>query len=73
MFGRRHGGDGVLHEKATGSMTATVPHPPKEQVRAYLARRARDPQPPPAPEEIRRQLGWGVRQCLSLEPAAGSA
>jgi hypothetical protein len=35
-------------------------HPTKHIVRAYLKRRARDPKPPPAPEEIRRQLGWGL-------------
>jgi len=34
--------------------------PPKDLVRAYLKRRARDPKPPPSPEEIRRQLGWGL-------------
>jgi hypothetical protein len=37
-----------------------VKHPSKQQVRAYLARRSRDPAPPPALEEIRRQLGWGI-------------
>ena len=39
---------------------ATFTHPPKQLVRAYLERRARDKQPPPSPEEIRRQLGWGL-------------
>ncbi len=39
---------------------ATFTHPPKQAVRAYLERRARDPKPPPSPEEIRRQLGWGL-------------
>ncbi|GJJ03362.1 hypothetical protein RugamoR64_39000 [Duganella rhizosphaerae] len=39
-------------------MTCTT-HPSKETVRAYLARRAQaTPEPPPSPEEIRRQLGW---------------
>jgi len=37
-----------------------VKHPPKHLVREYLARRSRDPKPPPSPEEIRRLLGWGV-------------
>ncbi len=41
-------------------MSATTTNPPKHLVREYLARRSRDPQPPPAPEEIRRQLGWGM-------------
>ncbi|HEU4373327.1 MAG TPA: hypothetical protein VFS02_07550 [Telluria sp.] len=39
---------------------ATINHPTKHSVRAYLERRARDPKPPPTPEEIRRQLGWGL-------------
>lgn len=39
---------------------STINHPPKHLVRAYLARRARASQPPPTPEEIRRQLGWGL-------------
>ena len=41
-------------------MTATTKYPPKHLVREYLARRSRDPMPPPSPEEIRRQLGWGI-------------
>ena len=35
-------------------------HPPKHLVREYLERRAKDSAPPPTPEEIRRQLGWGM-------------
>ena len=35
-------------------------HPSKYLVRAYLARRTHDAKPPPTPEEIRRQLGWGL-------------
>ncbi|MDL2354129.1 MAG: hypothetical protein QFF03_02600 [Pseudomonadota bacterium] len=38
---------------------STITHPPKDVVRAYLASRARAASPPPTPEEIRRQLGWG--------------
>ncbi|MFL6672628.1 MAG: hypothetical protein ACJ8LG_04955 [Massilia sp.] len=34
--------------------------PTKEQVRAYMASRGRAHRPPPAPEDIRRQLGWGL-------------
>lgn len=37
-----------------------INHPPKQAVRAYLERRKRDGSPPPTPEEIRRQLGWGM-------------
>jgi hypothetical protein len=38
----------------------SIQHPTKQLVRAYLERRSRDPKPPPSPEEIRRQLGWGM-------------
>lgn len=38
----------------------TTSHPPKHLVREYLERRAREVSPPPSPEEIRRQLGWGM-------------
>ncbi|MFP5393681.1 MAG: hypothetical protein ACLGI6_19385 [Gammaproteobacteria bacterium] len=40
-------------------MTALT-HPPKQLVRQYLARRTREQKPPPSPEEIRRELGWGL-------------
>ena len=39
---------------------ATFTQPPKQAVRAYLERRSREQKPPPSPEEIRRQLGWGM-------------
>lgn len=39
---------------------ATFTHPPKQLVRAYLERRKLAGKPPPSPEEIRRQLGWGL-------------
>ena len=39
---------------------ATITQPPKHLVRAYLERRTREHKPPPSPEEIRRQLGWGM-------------
>jgi hypothetical protein len=35
-----------------------ISHPTKEQVRAYMQQRESNRQPPPAPAEIRRQLGW---------------
>jgi hypothetical protein len=41
---------------------ATTTHPDKEQVRAWMAHRQEQPAPPPAPEEIRRQLGWWLVQ-----------
>lgn len=31
---------------------------PKDLVRIYLTQRFRERRPPPAPEEIRRRLGW---------------
>lgn len=34
--------------------------PTHQQVREYLARRRTEGKPPPTPEEIRRQLGWGM-------------
>jgi hypothetical protein len=42
-----------------------VTQPTKEQVRAYMARRERARRPPPAPEDIRRQLGWKLAPCNS--------
>ena len=39
---------------------ATFTQPPKHVVRAYLERRSREHKPPPSPDEIRRQLGWGL-------------
>ena len=35
-------------------------HPSKYVVREYLERRTQEVKPPPTPEEIRRQLGWGL-------------
>lgn len=39
-------------------MDRQITHPTKEQVRAYMANRGAARRPPPAPAEIRRQLGW---------------
>lgn len=39
-------------------MPHRVTQPTKEEVRAYMAHRERARRPPPAPEDIRRQLGW---------------
>ena len=41
-------------------------HPSKHLVRAWLERRKQELKPPPTPEEIRRQLGWG---SMLFEPA----
>jgi len=35
-----------------------ITYPSKDVVRAYLAQRLRERRPPPAPDEIRRRLGW---------------
>jgi len=37
---------------------AITTHPSKQQVRAYLQRRSHEAKPPPAPDAIRRELGW---------------
>jgi len=37
-----------------------IPNPDKHVVRGYMDRRSHERTPPPTPEEIRRQLGWGV-------------
>jgi hypothetical protein len=44
-----------------------IKQPPKHLVREYLERRARDSAPPPTPEEIRRQLGWGMLMPSDLK------
>jgi hypothetical protein len=47
-------------EAEVAMYTNTTSHPPKHLVREYLERRSKDTAPPPTPEEIRRQLGWGL-------------
>ena len=44
-------------------MPHRITNPTKEQVRAYMAARETARRPPPAPEEIRRQLGWRLQRC----------
>jgi len=39
---------------------AQINHPSKYVVRQYMERRSTAVKPPPTPEEIRRQLGWGM-------------
>ena len=51
---------------------STFAHPPKDLVRAYLAQRWCERRPPPAPEEIRRRLGWVmVLPELEFTPTRG--
>lgn len=40
-------------------MTTTT-HPSKESVREWMERRTWSPDPPPTPDEIRRELGWDL-------------
>ena len=47
-------------EMPMSTIATTTSHPPKHLVREYLERRTKDSSPPPTPEEIRRQLGWGM-------------
>jgi len=50
----------------------SIPHPSKEQVRAYMRQRESAQRPPPAPDEIRRQLGWYGQQIQQDRgPSAG--
>jgi len=51
---------------------ANFTQPPKQVVRAYLERRSREHKPPPSPDEIRRQLGWGMAPS-DLKVANGRA
>lgn len=44
-------------------MDCRVNQPTKEQVRAYMVSRGRTHRPPPAPEDIRRQLGWKLARA----------
>lgn len=37
-----------------------VRHPDKQQVRDWLEQRQKEPGPPPAPEVVRRELGWDL-------------
>jgi len=46
----------------------SYPHPSKEEVRAYMERRKRTRQPPPAPAEIRRELGWHSGARVAVVP-----
>lgn len=44
-------------------MTQTT-HPTKQLVRDYMDERTRSDDPPPTPDEIRRQLGWNLISSL---------
>lgn len=42
--------------------TMTTTKPTKQKLREYLYARQRSPEPPPTPEQIRRELGWRMTQ-----------
>lgn len=35
-------------------------HPDKQKVREFMQQRQAQKLPPPTPEEVRRELGWGL-------------
>ena len=41
-------------------MQQTSKRPTNEQVRSWMQQRQADRSPPPPPEQIRRELGWGL-------------
>ena len=53
--------------------TPMTSHPPKHLVREYLERRTKESAPPPTPEEIRRQLGWGMLMDSRDDDKMGSS
>jgi hypothetical protein len=38
-------------------------NPSHQQVRSWMQQRQVDRTPPPAPEQIRRELGWGLLEA----------
>jgi hypothetical protein len=48
-------------------MPQTSSRPTNEQVRSWMQQRQADRSPPPAPDEIRRQLGWGLVEAERVE------
>jgi len=38
-----------------------ITRPSHQKVRQYMEERRKSKEPPPSPEEIRRQLGWGLK------------
>jgi hypothetical protein len=50
-----------------GAAMTSVTHPSKQLIRAYMERRLKDRSPPPAPADIRRQLGWNLETDAPLQ------
>lgn len=46
--------------------TINKPSPSKQQVRDYMQQRRTEHTPPPDPAEIRRQLGWSLKQAEDM-------
>jgi hypothetical protein len=59
-------GAAATYDKREDVMSV-IQQPPKHLVREYLERRTREQKPPPSPEEIRRQLGWGMLSPADLK------
>lgn len=47
---------------------ASTTHPSKEQVRQWMSERQEQRTPPPSPQEVKRQLGWGL--LYEMDPLA---
>jgi len=41
--------------------------PSKQEIRDYMQSRSQSTEPPPSTEEIRRQLGWYLREERQVE------
>ena len=55
-------GDSLFEDAVTDTT-----HPSPQTVREYLERRTHSEDPPPTPDEIRRELGWNL---ISVERQA---
>lgn len=45
-------------------------HPSKQIVRDYMDKRTLADDPPPTPDEVRRQLGWDLIPANHVAPSA---
>ncbi|MCG2585718.1 hypothetical protein [Massilia sp. TS11] len=50
-------------------MPHRITHPTKEQVRAWMAQREHAALPPPAPADVRAELGWQIDGMAPPEAA----
>lgn len=50
-----------------------ITHPTKESIREYMEYRTQQScEPPPSPEEIRRQLGWHMLPAMVFDEVSRS-